>query len=104
LDNTTQECYDVVTNDYGIYPLGTWDSQCSWVSQLNVWEAKGADLAPDGFQKGCGTVLCIGNGGCEFSMKNEDGSADKSANPKNNSCQGNVLKLAKNSIDYLMSI
>ena len=36
LDNTTQECYDVVTNDYGIYPLGTWDSQCSWVSQLNV--------------------------------------------------------------------
>ena len=104
LNNTTQECYDVVTNDYGIYPLGTWDSQCSWVSQLNVWEAKGADLAPDGFQKGCGTVLCIGNGGCEFSMKNEDGSADKSANPKNNSCQGNVLKLAKNSIDYLMSI
>ena len=104
LDNTTQECYDVVTNDYGIYPLGTWDSQCSWVSQLNVWEAKGAEKAPDGFQKGCGTVLCIGNGGCEFSMKNEDGSADKSANPKNNSCQGNVLKLAKNSIDYLMSI
>ena len=104
LDNTSEECYNVVTNDYGIYPLGTWDSQSSWVSQLNVWEAKGAEKAPEGFQKGCGTVLCIGNGGCEFSMKNEDGTPDKSANPTNNSCQSNVLKLAKNSIDYLMSI
>lgn len=104
LDNTSEECYNVVTNDYGIYPLGTWDSQVSWVSQLNIWEAKGADKAPEGFQKGCGTVLCIGNGGCEFSMKNEDGTPDKSANPKNNSCQGNILKLAKNSIEYLMSI
>ena len=54
--------------------------------------------------KGAGTVLCVGNGGCEFSMKNEDGTPDKSANPKNNSCQQNVLKLAKNSIEYLMSI
>ena len=104
LGNTTEECYNVVTEEYGIYPLGTWDSQAAWVSQLNVWEAKGAPMAPDGFQKGCGTVLCIGNGGCEFSMKNADGTPDKSANPKNNSCQGNVLKLAKNSIDYLMSI
>ena len=104
LNNTTEECYNVVTKEYGIYPLGTWDSQCSWVSQLNVWEAKGAEKAPDGFQEGCGTVLCIGNGGCEFSMKNEDGTPDKSANPKNNSCQKNVLQLAKNSIDYLMSI
>jgi hypothetical protein len=104
LDNTSEECYNVVTNDYGIYPLGTWDSQVSWVSQLNIWEAKGADKAPDGFQKGCGTVLCIGNGGCEFSMKNEDGTPDKSANPKNNSCQDNILKLAKNSVEYLMSI
>ncbi|MBQ2674412.1 MAG: DUF4960 domain-containing protein [Prevotella sp.] len=104
LDNTSEECYNVVTNDYGIYPLGTWDSQVSWVSQLNIWEAKGADKAPDGFQKGCGTVLCIGNGGCEFSMKNEDGTPDKSANPKNNPCQGNILKMAKNSIEYLMSI
>ena len=104
IENTSEECYNVVTNDYGIYPLGTWDSQAAWVSQLNVWEAKGAPMAPEGFQKGCGTVLCIGNGGCEFSMKNEDGTPDKSANPKNNSCQGNVLKLAKNSIEYLMSI
>ena len=92
------------TNDYGIYPLGTWDSQVAWVSQLNIWEAKGADLAPEGFQKGAGTVLCIGNGGCEFSMKNEDGTPDKSAKPKNNSCQDNILKLAKNSVEYLMSI
>lgn len=104
LDNTSEECYNVVTEQYGIYPLGTWDSQVNWVSQLNVWEAKGAEKAPEGFQKGCGSVLCIGNGGCEFSMKNSDGTPDKSANPKNNSCQGNVLKLAKNSIDYLMSI
>ncbi|MBR1687771.1 MAG: DUF4960 domain-containing protein [Prevotella sp.] len=104
LDNTSEECYNALTNDYGIYPLGTWDSQVSWVSQLNIWEARGADKAPEGFQKGCGTVLCIGNGGCEFSMKNEDGTPDKSASPKNNSCQQNVLKLAKNSIEYLMSI
>ena len=104
MDNTTEECYNVVTEEFGIYPLGTWDSQASWVSQLNVWEAKGAPKAPEGFQKGCGTVLCIGNGGCEFSMKNADGTPDKSATPKNNSCQENVLKLAKNSIEYLLSI
>ena len=104
LDNTSEECYNVLTTEYGIYPLGTWDSQVSWVSQLNVWEAKGADKAPEGFQKGAGTVLCIGNGGCEFSLKNEDGTPDKSATPKNNSCQSNILKLAKNSVQYLMSI
>lgn len=102
--NTDEECYNSLTNDFGIYPLGTWDSQAAWVSQLNVWEAKGAPKAPDGFQEGAGTVLCIGNGGCEFSMKNQDGSKDISASPKNNSCQGNVLKLAKNSVEYLMSI
>ena len=104
LDNTSEECYVALTEEFGIYPLGTWDSQASWVSQLNVWEAKGAPKAPEGFQKGCGTVLCIGNGGCEFSLKNEDGTPDKSATPKNNSCQGNILKLAKNSVEYLLSI
>ena len=104
LDNTSEECYNTVTTEYGIYPLGTWDSQVAWVSQLNVWEAKGAPKAPEGFQEGCGTVLCIGNGGCEFSMKNADGTPDKSANPKNNSCQETILRLAKNSIEYLMSI
>ena len=104
IENTSEECYNTITEQYGIYPLGTWDSQAAWVSQLNVWEAKGAPLAPEGFQKGAGTVVCIGNGGCEFSMKNEDGTPDKSATPKNNSCQENVLKLAKNCIEYLMSI
>ena len=48
-----------------------------------------------------GTVLCIGNGGCEFSMKNADGTPDKSAHPKNNIYQDNVLTLAKNSLEYL---
>lgn len=104
MDVTSEECYNSLTNDYGIYPLGTWDFRVNEVSQLNVWEAKAAPKAPEGFQKGAGTILCIGNGGCEFSMKNEDGTPDKSANPKNNSCQGNVLKLAKNSVEYLMSI
>jgi hypothetical protein len=103
-DNKSEECYNSLTNDYGIYPLGTWDSQCEWVSQLNVWEAKGAPMAPDGFQKEAGTVLCIGNGGCEFSLKNDDGTPDKSAHPKNNEFQPNILRLAKNSIEYLMSI
>jgi hypothetical protein len=37
-------------------------------------------------------------------MKNEDGTPDKSAAPKNNSCQENILKLAKNSVEYLLSI
>ena len=104
LDVTTEDCYQSLTVDYGIYPLGTWDFRTGEISQLNVWEAKGAEKAPEGFQKGCGTVLCIGNGGCEFSMKNEDGTPDISATPKNNSCQDNVLRLAKNSIEYLMSI
>ena len=103
-ENTTQECYTICTEEYGIYPLGTWDSQTSWVSQLNVWEAKGAEKAPTGYQKGCGSILCIGNGGCEFSMKNADGTPDKSAHPSVNSYQDNILKLAKNAIDYLMSI
>ena len=104
LDNNTEECYNALTTQYGIYPLGTWDSQVAWVSQLNIWEARGAEKAPDGFQEGSGTVLCIGNGGCEFSMKNEDGTPDKSATPKNNPCQKNILLLAKNSVEYLMSI
>ena len=103
LNNQTKECYDTLTTNYGIYPLGTWDSFVSWTSQLNVWEAKGADMAPEGFQKGAGTVLCIGNGGCEFSMKNEDGTPDKSATPKNNPYQQNILKLASNSIQYLLA-
>ena len=93
-ENTSKECYDDLTTGYGIYPLGTWDSQASWVSQFNVWEAT-AGMKTD--YKG--TILCIGNGGLEFSMKNSDGTPDKSASPKNNSEQATVLKIAQNCID-----
>lgn len=95
LGNQEEACYNALTSTYGIYPLGTWDSQIDWVSQLNVWEAR------QGNTEFKGTVLCIGNGGCEFSLKNADGTPDIAAYPKNNPYQGNVLKLAKNSIEYL---
>ncbi|MDE6094727.1 MAG: DUF4960 domain-containing protein [Muribaculaceae bacterium] len=95
LGNQEEACYIALTQTYGIYPLGTWDSQIDWVSQLNVWEAR------QGNTEFKGTVLCIGNGGCEFSLKNADGTPDISAYPKNNPYQGNVLKLAKNSLEYL---
>ena len=95
IGNTEEACYTQCTQTYGIYPLGTWDSQIWWVSQLNVWEAQ------QGNTEFKGTLLCIGNGGCEFSMKNADGSPDKSAHPKNNIYQDNVLTLAKNSLEYL---
>ena len=94
-ENQTEECYQLLTETYGIYPLGVWDSQIEWVSQLNVWEAQPGNTE---FQ---GTILCIGNGGCEFSMKNSDGSPDKQANPKNNTCQSTILKMASNAIEYL---
>ena len=95
LGNQDEACYAQVTQTYGIYPLGTWDSQIDWVSQLNVWEAQQGNT---NFQ---GTLLMIGNGGCEFSMKNADGTPDKSAHPTNNIYQDNVLRLAKNSLEYL---
>lgn len=95
LGNQDEACYNAITSTYGIIPLGTWDSQIDWVSQLNVWEARQGNTD---FQ---GTVICIGNGGCEFSLKNADGTPDISAYPKNNPYQDNVLKLAKNSIEYL---
>ncbi|MDE5877860.1 MAG: DUF4960 domain-containing protein [Muribaculaceae bacterium] len=97
LGNQDEECYNVLVDTYGIVPLGTWDSQIDYISQLNVWEAR------QGNTEYKGTVLCIGNGGCEFSMKNEDGTPDISATPKNNQYQNNVLTLAKNSIEYLKS-
>lgn len=93
--NQEESCYTQLTQIYGIYPLGIWDSQIDWISQLNVWEAQQGNTA---FK---GTVLCIGNGGCEFSMKNQDGTPDISAYPQNNIYQDNVLKLAKNSLEYL---
>lgn len=95
MDNKSEDCYNTLTRTYGIYPLGTWDSQIDFVSQLNVWEAQ------QGNTEFKGTILCIGNGGCEFSMKNADGTPDKSAHPKNNPYQDNVLTLAKNSLEYL---
>ncbi len=93
--NQDEECYTLLTTVYGVYPLGTWDSQIDWVSQLNIFELQQGDTD---FK---GTILCIGNGGCEFSMKNPDGTPDISARPKNNACQDNILKLAKNSLEYL---
>ena len=95
IGNQEEACYTQLTQTYGIYPLGTWDSQIDWVSQMNVWEAQQGNTDYQG------TVLCIGNGGCEFSMKNADGTPDKSAHPKNNIYQDNVLTLAKNSLEYL---
>lgn len=95
IGNQDESCYTMLTQVYGIYPLGTWDSQIDFISQLNVWEAQ------QGNTEYKGTALCIGNGGCEFSMKNEDGTPDKSARPKNNPYQDNVLTLAKNSLEYL---
>lgn len=95
IGNQEEACYTQLTQKFGVYPLGTWDSQIWWVSQFNVWEAQQGQTE---FQ---GTLLCIGNGGCEFSMKNADGTPDKSAHPKNNIYQDNVLKLAKNSLEYL---
>lgn len=94
-NNQEEDCYNILVNTYGIIPLGTWDSQIDFVSQLNVWEAQKGNTEFNG------TILCIGNGGCEFSMKNEDGSKDVSAHPKNNIYQDNVLTLAKNSLEYL---
>ncbi|MDE6416973.1 MAG: DUF4960 domain-containing protein [Duncaniella sp.] len=95
LGNQEEACYNELTRKYGIYPLGTWDSQIDFVSQLNVWEAQ------QGNTEFKGTILCIGNGGCEFSMRNPDGTPDISAHPSNNSYQDNVLTLAKNSLEYL---
>ncbi|GAB6983051.1 DUF4960 domain-containing protein [Prevotella dentasini] len=95
MSNQDEGCYTSITQVYGIYPLGTWDSQTDYISQLNVWEAQ------QGNSEYKGTALCIGNGGCEFSLRNDDGSADKSAHPKNNKYQDNILKMASNAIEYL---
>ena len=95
IGNQEEACYTALTEVYGIYPLATWDSQIDWVSQLNVWEAQ------QGNTEFKGTILCVGNGGCEFSMKNADGTPDKSAYPSNNAYQDNVLTMAKNSLEYL---
>ena len=95
IGNQEEACYNEVVNTFGIIPLATWDSQIDWVSQLNIWEAQ------QGNTEFRGTIICMGNGGCEFSMRNADGSADISAYPTNNIYQGNILKMAKNALEYL---
>ena len=101
-------CYTLLKDYYGITPLATWDSQISWVSQLNVYELKKGNTEYQG------RAICIGNGGCEFSMKNyrqtgTDGgghpiyetSSDLSAHPHNNCYQDNILLMARNAINYM---
>lgn len=95
IGNQEEACYEKIVNEYGIIPLATWDSQIDWVSQLNIWEAQ------QGNTEFKGTIICMGNGGCEFSMRNADGSADVSAYPSNNIYEGNILKMAKNALEYL---
>lgn len=95
IGNQEEACYDTIVNEYGIIPLATWDSQIDWVSQLNIWEAQ------QGNTEFKGTIICMGNGGCEFSMRNADGSADVSAYPSNNIYEDNILKMAKNALEYL---
>lgn len=97
MNDQSADTYTVLTEVYGIYPLATWDNSGmnERLKQLNVWEAR------QGNTDYKGTVLCMGNGGLEFSYKNADGSADKSARPSNNTYHGNVLQIAKNAIEYL---
>lgn len=107
--NREQEiCYTLTTDYFGIYPLATWDSQIWWVSQLNVYELRKGQTDYEG------RAICIGNGGCEFSMKSyretgKDGEGnpifettdDRSACPTNNIYQPNILRMAKNAIEYM---
>ena len=101
-------CYTLLKDYYGIIPLATWDSQISWISQLNVYELK------QGNTDYHGRTICIGNGGCEFTMKsyrqvgnNGDGSPiyetqkDLSVHPKNNVYQDNILLMARNAVNYM---
>lgn len=102
MDPRSKECYDELTTQYGIYPLGFWDGQWEQVNQLNIWEAKAAPKAPAGFENS-GIILCVGNGGMEFSQKSSNGEDDKSATPKHNSKQSVILQFAKNCVNYLRS-
>lgn len=96
MHNQSADTYRVLTETYGIYPLATWDNeQMQFISMLNVWEAQKGNTDYNG------TVLCVGNGGLEFSYNNSDGSADISARPMNNPYHGTVLRIASNAIEYL---
>mgnify|MGYP003309265783 FL=1 len=95
IGNEEEACYNTVTRTYGIIPLGTWDGQCKWVSQLNVWECQPGNTD---FQ---GTLICVGNGGCNFYLKQADGSFDVTKQPSTNAYQDNIERMAKNAIEYL---
>lgn len=109
IGNQEEQCYDDLVGKFGIVPLGTWDSQINWVGQFNVWEAQGCAehfvaTSPIAIPATQGTVICIGNGGCNFNLKDEDGSfqRDLSKLPSsNNAYQDNINRLAKNSLEYL---
>ena len=94
IGNQEESCYNVTTKTYGIYPLGTWDSQINWVSQLNVWEAQPGNTE---FQ---GTIICVGNGGCNFYLRQQD-DFDVTTQPSSNPYQANIERMAKNAIEYL---
>lgn len=112
--NQEPACYNKVVNDFSIIPLGTWDGQSKWIGQLNVWEAgkcgKHSMSNAEWFNPAVeieateGTVICIGNGGCNFNMKDGDGSFERDLNKlpsSNNGYQDNINRLAKNSLEYL---
>lgn len=101
-------CYTLLTEYFGIWPLGVWDSQINWVSQLNVYELR------RGQTDYRGRVLCIGNGGCEFSMKAYrqvgtdsignplyETADERVACPTQNIYQANILRMAHNAIEYM---
>lgn len=95
LGNQDEACYNIATKTYGLIPLGTWDSQIWWVSQLNVWECQ------PGKTDYQGTLICVGNGGCNFYLKQADGSFDVLTQPSTNAYQDNLERMAKNAIEYL---
>lgn len=109
IGNQEEECYNQLVNKFGIIPLGTWDSQINWVGQFNVWEAMKCDqhtvkVSPDPIPATEGTVICIGNGGCNFNMKDEDGTFQRDLDKlpsSNNGYQDNINRLAKNALEYL---
>ncbi len=94
IGNQEETCYQAATKTYGLYPLGTWDSQIEWVSQLNVWEAQ------QGNTEYQGTVICVGNGGCNFYLRTQE-DFDVLTQPSGNAFQDNIETMAKNAIEYL---
>lgn len=101
--NNAQACYEKLKKEFGVTPLGTWDSQAWWVSQLLVWEAGPAETPNPMFEGNSweGTILCCANGGFEISMKNPDGTEDLTMSV--NSEQDQINLLVRNAVDYLMS-